>query len=778
MRLMYPEVDIIPGRAGQRPQITPVREEQPLPGSSVIRLNNTTTQENAFTIHVRSEEKFWQEGWYTVVALPPGQGAENAPPPGKPDQRGPQDRWVKIYVPRGGARDVLIRFNVPAVPESRAGRYKYFVEVETQIIGPTEGGRRKERVTQVPGVATVRPYYKWSMDLSPEERKVGRRDRSADFEVVVTNEGNDWLYCDMQLPRPKDMTLDSPTLRLAVPPPEPGETLPSLPGSTEPRVGTQRTVPLSAVTKLKVFRGELTRQPIQLSAQRVDAPSVPPPATDGYAGMGAVVAAPTTEKAQVGDRALIYHPPVPAKFTDFFTRGATSLRTMAFGLVGIAAAAVMMVYLYQNAFYEGVKVEPNSLTAQAGKPLLVSGQFLIGCKMYMGTKGNWIEVPYKNDPFRANSRATITAVPQELDHKVVKVMAQRWVAILPFMAPLLPHNESKSLVQVGSMVVTAGPPTVDPVDGGPFKPGDHITITGKNLGSSGAVVANGVRVSSKAVLSWASDKIVFAVPYAAPGATVGVKVVPEGSAALDASAYQINPPTQVVSKPPGGSTAKPGGTTPGKTSGNGKPGGGTPTKPGGGQTPTKLVVVPPPIHPGNPNSHVAVIVHPPPPVKVVTRVILGTPPYDLILNGSYPGAIGAAEDRLKLKPSSVDALALQAYAMIKINQVGQAGPLIARAAALNPTNPRAKALVLVAQGALADAQGNTDAAGKAYFAADHIDNTLGLVYLAAVDHFVKIGKPDVAKALLLGNGTSKGGLDLVKTPAEKDALHQKIAGLQ
>ena len=34
MKLLHPEVDIVPGRPGQRPQATPVREEQPLPGSA------------------------------------------------------------------------------------------------------------------------------------------------------------------------------------------------------------------------------------------------------------------------------------------------------------------------------------------------------------------------------------------------------------------------------------------------------------------------------------------------------------------------------------------------------------------------------------------------------------------------------------------------------------------------------------------------------------------------------------------------------------------------
>nr|MDQ2686573.1 hypothetical protein [Armatimonadota bacterium] len=226
MKLLHPEVDITPGRPGQRPQTTPVQEALPLPGSAVVRLNNTTTQENAYTVHIRCEQPFWDESWFTVIALPPAGGAENAPPAGKRDERGPQDRWVKLYVPRGGSRDVLIRFNVPARPDARAGKYHYTIQIETQVIGAqADNSRRKDRVTTLPAVAIVRPFYKWSLELSPEEKRVGRRHRKAEYEAIITNEGNDWLYCDLHLPRPKDMIIEGTTIRMAVPPPEPGETL-------------------------------------------------------------------------------------------------------------------------------------------------------------------------------------------------------------------------------------------------------------------------------------------------------------------------------------------------------------------------------------------------------------------------------------------------------------------------------------------------------------------------------------------------------------------------
>ena len=314
MKLLHSEIEVIPGRPGSRPSV--VSETQPVLGSAVLRIVNPMPQENAFVVRVGCDHPLWQEAWYTLTSLPPPPGSVPDGQSGKHDQRGAQDRSIKIYVPRGGSRDLLLRFDVPQQPESRAGRYPFTIEVETQVVGAA-GARRQSRITAIPGIATIRPYYRWSLDVTPEQQRVGLRRRAADFEVVVTNEGNDWLYCDLQLPRPRDMVLDCPCQRLAVPPPEPGETI--LIGARDSRPGTQRSVPLRAVSHLKTIKGSLTPQPLLLSALRLDAPSVPPPVSDEtFARVGAVVANPTTEsQSVVGDRAVLYHPPIPSTLTAF-----------------------------------------------------------------------------------------------------------------------------------------------------------------------------------------------------------------------------------------------------------------------------------------------------------------------------------------------------------------------------------------------------------------------------------------------------------------------------
>ena len=106
-----------------RPTTAILSESQVVPGSAVVRLVNTTDQENAYTLRFNCQETYWQDEWFTMISLPPDPTkGENAPPSGKPDVRGPQDHWVKLFVPRGGKRDVLIRFNVPQKAECRAKR--------------------------------------------------------------------------------------------------------------------------------------------------------------------------------------------------------------------------------------------------------------------------------------------------------------------------------------------------------------------------------------------------------------------------------------------------------------------------------------------------------------------------------------------------------------------------------------------------------------------------------------------------------------------------------
>lgn len=800
MKLLHPEVDAMPGRPGQRPQTAPVREDQPLPGSAVIRLTNSTTQENAYTVRLRCEQPFWQDSWYTLVALPPGGGPENAPPPGKRDERGPQDRWVKVYVPRSGSRDILIRFNVPARPDSRAGKYSYTIEVETQVVGTAgDNARRRDRVTRVPAVAIVRPYYKWSVDLTPEERRVGRRNRSTEFEVVVTNEGNDWLYCDLHMPRPKDMTVECPTVRLAVPPPEPDELLPAAPGATEARPGTQRTVPLTAVTRLKTIRGDLTRQPIPVSAQRVDAPSVPPAVADGYSGMGNVVASPTTEnQTSSTDRALVYSPPIPAKLTDFFSKSAGSVRTLVFTAIGFVMAFSLGILMYQYYFFEGIKVEPMVSDVKPGAPLLVGGNFLQGSRLYMGNKDGWIKVDYRPDLTRPN-RMTITSVPKELDHKQVKLKAQRFVAILPFLSPLLPGYESKSVIQVGGTVEVAVP-MVEDVDPGPYKPGATFTISGKNLGTKGNVLINDLKAKS----TWGPDGIsVIIPPNEQAGAQLAVVVKPSGAPApLPAGSIQIAPAQVAVGggkpaggggkpaggggggggkpaggggKPAGGGGAKvAGGSGGGTPAGGGGGGGGTPAGGGGGGKPAggggggKIA------HGGGGSRPVGgggggKVAHGGGGKTVVYSPVS---PYDAVLAASWDKAINAASANISKQSNDVESIALEAYAMIKTGKAEQASGLVARAVLMTKNKPgRAAALALTAQGALAASTGNQTAAVQAFQLATSNDNCPALTYIALAELMHSVHNDKVAKEAL--DEAKKHAM----TPQEKEAVSSLAASL-
>lgn len=776
MKLLHPEVDITPGRPGQRPQTTPVQEALPLPGSAVVRLDNATTQENAYTVRVRCEQPLWDESWYTVIALPPAGGAENAPPAGKRDERGPQDRWVKLYVPRGGSRDVLIRFNVPARPDARAGKYPYTVQVETQVVGAqADNSRRKDRVANLPAVAIVRPFYKWTLELSPEEKRVGRRHRGADFEAVVTNEGNDWLYCDLHLPRPKDMQIDAPTLRLAVPPPEPGETL-SSPDGGDSRPGTQRTVPLAAATRLKAFRGEVTRQPLAVTAQRVDAPSVAPAVGDGYAGSGAVVASPTQETAPLpGDRALLYCPPIPAKFTDFFSRGAGSVQQWIMPVIGLVILVHMSAWFFENLF-RSVKIDTLSEPV-AGKKLVITGPAVIGTRVFItGKKGNeqieprdlGVAKPVADN--LATNRAFVM-VPKDLDGVTGKITVKR-VAFLPYI-PALP-TDSKN-IQIGNRVQVATAKVTRLADGA-FAPGRAFTVGVSGFSAPGTVLLNGGAHQA----TWASDHVTISTPQGTPGQQYVVQLKTPDGAALDAGTITIAELNRVAENPGGGGTAHPGGggggpVTPG---GGGKHhgGGGGPGKGGGsaGGGHGGRPVPPEPPAPPKPPPGPKPIVQVPRPHGPVVRPVQGVPiprpaptvsPYSAVLAGSWDAAAGAND-------GSPAGLALKGYALVKKGDTDAAGPVISQALKLTDGQPgRARALALVAQGALADALGNKAQAVSSFQQAGGADDTCGLAYLAFADYAHGNGKDDTARKLL------QGALAAVQTPEEKAVITSKLSAL-
>ena len=729
MNLLHPEVEITPGRAGKRPTSAPYQEREKLDGSVVVRLTNETAQENAYTVRLRCENPFWQEGWYTVQSLPAAPGAQNAAPAGKPDVRGHGDRSVKVFVPRGGTREILIRFNVPARPESRAGRYEYAIEIETQVTLAQEGaGRRKDRLTLVPAIANVRPYYKWSLDLTPELRRVTRRRRTGEFEVIVTNEGNDWLYCDLQLPRPKDLLLDCPTLRLAVPPPEPGELLPGV-GMEEGRPGTQRVVPLLATTRLKIFRGELTPQPLSVTAQRVDAPSLPPPPEDGFLSLGSVVANGTTEiQPAPPDRALVYAPPVPAKLLDFFSRGAGSLRAWIAPLLMLLLLVPATYLAIQNLFFK-VKIDTLNLPV-AGKKLFVTGPGVLGSRVIISGKRGSEEVePYAEDgkPDGLASNKCFITLPARLDHVAGKITVQRAGGIFSFLSFALPSDVKN--IQIGTPLVPMTPEVVQPADGS-YPPGKTFQVGIKGFSETGQVLLNQVRVVP---VGWAADHVTIKVPESGkPNQQFVVALMTaDSSKVLPAGSVTVTSPAVVGGLTSGGGSggssngAKPpvsgggggGGAKPPTAGGGG--GAKPPTAGGGGAKPPLVakVVLLVPAHTHNPPNIYRPSVRPP--------VI--TPPrgnsqaaYTALLTGDLNSA------RLKAANSDAFGQAIEAYADIRQNNPAPAAPLIA--AVLASSDPQVKAMALVAQGASQETA-NRDAAKQSYDQAITTDPGLLFAYL-------------------------------------------------
>ena len=154
---------------------------------------------------------------------------------------------------------------------------------------------------------------------------------------------------------------------------------------------------------------------------------------------------------------------------------------------------------------------------------------------------------------------------------------------------------------------------------------------------------------------------------------------------------------------------------------------------------------------------------------MIQRKTPGPSPYDQVLTGSFPGAIGAAQDRLNQNPSDVEALALQAYAMIKIGQTTRAQPIVAKALSLAPPTGRTRALAFVAKATLEEAQGQNIAANTDFQNANHASDMLGLTYLAYADLLPKVGQAGSIKPLL------QEALTKQLQPNEAAAVQAKLA---
>lgn len=574
LRLLQPEIDVVPGRRPQQPQA----EGTVGPGSSVLRLVNTSSQENAYTVRVRCDNPYWQDDWYAFRALPapvaagmgPGD-AEAIVGSNKPDQYGPGNRWVKVFVSAGAQRDILLAFNLPQKPDSRAGQYPFVVAVETSIVGAGAAARRG-RFSEIPARAVVRPYHKWSLDVTPEDgRRVGMVRRGADFELVVTNEGNDWLYCDLKLPRPKDLLLQSPTVRLAVPPPEPGQE------------NFQRTIPLRGVTRLRQVRGERMLQALPLSAVRVDAPSVAPFDEEVFhvlptSGAGRVIASGTNDVLQTpSDRALVYCPPIPSTLTGFLGAVGQNAKGLLITVIALIAAVNLGAFMFENLWRNTIQAEPTGMTAGPNHPLVIAGKFLNGARVLIETENGRrepIDAKFgkpKNlqDGRIRNEAKTLLAALAPTERQFLRVegndlsryngqrvrtVVQR-AGVLPFMSGWLPSYRSKSVVVIGKQEQIA--PNRTAKTSGDYAPGNSFRIrlvSGPALsGPPKAVLLGGVDALIKA---WNANAVTAVVPSSAPLGTLEVTVEPSDGGSIPAGTIHVAAATSPNELPQGLENAK------------------------------------------------------------------------------------------------------------------------------------------------------------------------------------------------------------------------------
>ncbi|HWA84373.1 MAG TPA: IPT/TIG domain-containing protein [Fimbriimonadaceae bacterium] len=505
MKLLHTEIDVVPGR---RPQKQPLPEGYVGAGTAVLRITNTTARQNAYTVRIRCEEPFWQDAWVQITALPPTGGPENQPPAGKPDQPGPRNQSITIYVQDRGTRDVFLAFFVPEKSECRAGAYPVKVVIETRIVSNDPQEARKERITEIPATVIVRPFYKWSISYAPEDRRVGFFKRGKEYEVVVENQGNDWLYCDLRMPRPQNVLVETTTARLAVPPPEPG-------------ADSIRTVPFKAISRVHNFRGTRQPMPLPITVQRVHAPTVPPlpeEAQFGPSGANVGAAVIESETTDVGTpevpATLTYCPLIPSTLTGFLQALAQNARGIIFVVIGGILAWNMAVFTWEYFFRTITEFHSTTTQVELGKPFKVKGRNLAGSMILIfdQTGKNQISEPIMPKPGMdslTQSEYTVTLKDQSLNHKLIRIGAQR-LGSMTFLKSFLPVEKDTAEIQVGTPPEQPGapasavlPPTI--------APGQPLEIGGVSLGDAskqGKVLLNG---QTAKVLQWTDSKIVVQI---------------------------------------------------------------------------------------------------------------------------------------------------------------------------------------------------------------------------------------------------------------------------
>lgn len=550
-------VDSDPGTPGDQ---TPAgRANMPFRGSAILHLTNQTEQNNAFRVRLRCDSPFWRPDWYRL-SLMTGTTPTLAE---KIDEEhgGPTDPYLDLRVPPGARCDVLIQFVLPKVPDSRAGRYHYTVEVETYILAGG-GATRPERLRKFPAELIVQPFYEWNVDLAPAQQRVGRVfRRTRDYDLVVTNRGNDWLYCNIRARSTNDLFLKSFAGDLAVPPPQPGEQV-TVPEISDPVAGYQRLVPIRAVTRLKAARGEDKPQPLDVTFRRLDAPSVRPPINRaGYDLQGAVISspAPPTEQPKLlgQDYALIYRPPIPASWTDAIGRGIGSIKGAALTIVGLIILVHLAALAWGGLYESSYKLQTVSSEAQIGKQIGFSGKWLLGSHMILSQVPSGLSVDLPCRPYKGAQtnpdQCGITINDPRFNNKTFQVTVNR-LGLSPIQRYI--HTLWKSVYStyttgMDTTTLTIGNPPTQAVPSILDYGGETVTvhtpliIGGEHIPSGARVMVNGKLGS----YSMQADGLHVNLDNYSAGTTVRVDVVDNNGTELKTGAVTLVAPAASPATP-------------------------------------------------------------------------------------------------------------------------------------------------------------------------------------------------------------------------------------
>jgi hypothetical protein len=588
MRLLQTEVDVVPGR---KPQKQPLPEGFVGQGTATLRIQNTTPRQNSYTIRVKCEDAYWQDAWYTLAALPPTGDPQNNPPTGKPDQAGPKNQSLTVFIKDGGTRDVIVSFVVPEKSECRAGIYRAKIIVETRIISEDPIAARRERITEIPITIIVRPFYEWKINYTPEERRVGLFRRKSQFELVVENHGNDWLYLDLKLPRPQNVLVETPVQTIAVPPPEPG-------------TDSVRTIPIGALSRFRNIRGSKVPTPLPLQVQRLDAPTIPALPEEAAFGpcaanTGAAVVAGETNETGVPEvpAKLIYSPPIPDTLQAFFEAIGRNARGLVFFFIGFFIAWQMISFTYEMYFRDLSDFRVLRSTVKINEPLGVKGKYIAESRVFLYDA---VTKQPLGDPINTETKRIsptsfayfVTIKDQTLDGKKVVMGVQR-LGKMTLLNRFLPIIKDPTSVQIGKAPEAPKAAGIGSLPG-TISPGKDFVIGGTNFGPApgGKVL---VDAKPATVANWSEEQITVKAPKGlVPGNPATVRAFSADGKPIDLGPGQVF--VADVEMPPGGFEGMTGGEeggttgTPGGTTGS--PGGTTGTP--GGTTGTTGSTPPPP----------------------------------------------------------------------------------------------------------------------------------------------------------------------------------------